>query len=204
MLARTAPGSPARVASRPMAPVAPEQALIAAGEGETITDKENRHVAILAERDELTITWSRYAPGERGPDPHVHREHTDAFYVLAGELTFLVGPDDERIPAPAGGFVAVPPNVVHSFVNEGSANACWLNLHAPDAGFAAYLRALRDGTDAVFDNFDPPVDGGLPAREAVVSGPGEGERLTYGNRVVLLKGALPDVCVTEWVLDGRF
>src|SRR5215211_5050214 len=81
MLARTAPGSPPRVASRPMSPVAPEQALIAPGEGETITDKEHRHVAILAERDELTITRSRYGPGERGPDPHVHRDHTDAFYT---------------------------------------------------------------------------------------------------------------------------
>ena len=77
-------------------------------------------------------------------------------------------------------------------------------MHAPDTGFAAYLRALRDGADAVFDNFDPPADGGLPAREAIVSGPGEGERLVSGHRVVLVKGALPHVCVAEWVLEGAF
>src|SRR5215213_12004630 len=111
MLARTAPGSPPRVASRPMSPVAPEQALIAPGEGETITDRENRHVAILAERDELTITRSRYGPGERGPDPHVHREHTDAFYVLEGELRFEVGPGLEPVQVGPGWFVAAPPNV---------------------------------------------------------------------------------------------
>ena len=32
-----------------------------------------------SERQDLAITWSRYAMGERGPDLHVHREHTDAF-----------------------------------------------------------------------------------------------------------------------------
>jgi quercetin dioxygenase-like cupin family protein len=57
----------------------------------------------------------------RWPDPHVHREHTDAFYVLEGELTFAVGPAAERIGVAAGGFVAVPPGVVHSFANESGA-----------------------------------------------------------------------------------
>ena len=36
---------------------------------------------------------------------------------------------------PAGGFVAAPPNVAHSFANEGAAEARFLNLHAPDTGF---------------------------------------------------------------------
>jgi uncharacterized cupin superfamily protein len=62
------------------------------GDGETITDQARREVVILAELHELTITWSRYGPGESGPDLHVHREHADAFYVLEGELTFAVGP----------------------------------------------------------------------------------------------------------------
>ena len=37
-----------------------------------------------------------------------------------------------------------------------------------------------------------------------MTGPGEGERLVSGNRIVLLKGVLPDLCVAEWVLDGPF
>src|SRR5215204_5145272 len=88
-----------------------------AADGETITRREGRDVVILVESEELTITWSRYAPGEVGTDPHVHREHTDAFYVLDGELTFGLGPDGEPVSVAAGGFVAVPPNVVHSFRN---------------------------------------------------------------------------------------
>jgi mannose-6-phosphate isomerase-like protein (cupin superfamily) len=178
--------------------------LVHLADAEPITRQERREVVLLAERPDVSITWSRYAPGERGPDLHVHREHTDAFYVLDGELTFAVGPDAERLRVAAGGFVAVPPNVVHSFVNEGSADARWLNLHAPDQGFAAYLRALRDGTEPAFDSFDPPADGGLAAAEAIVSGPGEGERLVSGNRVVLLKGVLPDLCFAESALDGPF
>jgi quercetin dioxygenase-like cupin family protein len=141
------------------------------GDGETISKGERRELVLLLERPEMSVTWTRYSPGERGPDLHVHREHTDAFYLLDGELTFELGPGPERIRVTAGGFVSVPPNVAHSFVNEGTTDARWLNVHAPDTGFAAYLRALRDGTDADFDSFDPPADGGLPATEAVVIAP---------------------------------
>jgi quercetin dioxygenase-like cupin family protein len=181
-----------------------DDVLIGPGEGETITDRELRDVELLAVREDITITRSRYGPGERGPDPHVHREHTDAFIVLDGELTFALGPEREPRRVPAGGFVAVPPNLVHSFWNEGGADARFLNLHAPDAGFAAYMRASRDGHEASFDSFDPPPDGGLPAANAIVLGPNEGERLSSRNRVVYLKSALPDICVGEFVIDGPF
>jgi quercetin dioxygenase-like cupin family protein len=129
-----------------------QDVLVRPGDGETITERDRRNVVVLTEREDISLTWSRYAPGERGPDLHVHREHTDAFYVLDGELTFELGPRAERRRVSAGGFVAVPPNVVHSFVNVGSADARFLNLHAPDKGFAAYLRARRDGDEASFDS----------------------------------------------------
>jgi mannose-6-phosphate isomerase-like protein (cupin superfamily) len=177
--------------------------LVRLDDAETITARERRDVLILTEHPDITITWSRYAPGERGPDLHVHREHTDAFYVLEGELTFALGPAAEQVRMTAGGFVAVPPNVVHSFANEGRADARWLNLHAADTGFAEYLRALRDGTDAVFDSYDPPAEGGLPAAKAIVSRPGEGERLVSGG-AALLKGVLTELCFVEWALDGPF
>jgi len=141
----------------------------------------NGAVVLLAERKLLTMTWSRYAAGEQGPDLHVHREHTDAFYVLDGELTFTVGPGAERIRVPAGGFVAVPPHVVHTFANEGTAEARYLNLHAPDKGFAAFLRSRRSGGDASFDSFDPPPDGGLPSAAAIVAGPARASALCPGT-----------------------
>jgi quercetin dioxygenase-like cupin family protein len=165
------------------------------GEGEPITQLERREVVILAERPEVTITWSRYASGEPGPDLHVHREHTDAFYVLDGELTFAVGPQAEHVKVAPGGFVAVPPDVVHTFINDSGAEVRWINVHAPERGFADYLRSARDGTPLPWDAFDPPADGGQPADRVIVSAPGEGERPVAG---VLLKIALPELRVAEW------
>ena len=178
--------------------------LVGPGDGETITARAARDVVLLADHDDLSVTWSRYGPGERGPDPHVHREHTDAFYLLDGELTFQIGAAAEQVRIPAGGFVAAPPNLVHSFANEGGDDARFLNFHAPDGGFAAFMRASRDGAERRFDSFDPPRDGGLAAAEAIVRAPGGGERLVSGNRVVDMKAALPEISFAEWKLDGPF
>jgi quercetin dioxygenase-like cupin family protein len=182
----------------------PDDVLVGPGDGETITARDHREVVLLAGREEFSMTRSRYAPGEPGPEPHVHREHADAFYVLEGELTFALGPEGNRVSVGGGGFVAVPPNLIHSFVNEGSASAHFLNLHAPDAGFAAYMRAARDGTEGSFDSFEPPADGGVPVADAIISGPDQGERLVNGNRVALIKGVLPQLCFAEFLFDGPF
>ena len=173
-------------------------------DGELITDREGRTVSLLAAHDEISILWYRLAPGEVGPDPHVHHRHTDAFFVLDGELSFTLGPDLERVAAPAGTLVAAPPNFVHTFANESDAEARFLNIHAPDGGFAAYMRAMRNGDkDATFDTAAPPADGGLPHDQGVVSGPGEGERLTSGNRTALLKCSLPDLSFFVFEVDGE-
>ncbi len=168
------------------------QAMVWPSEGETISDRPSRNVVILAAREALTVTWSRYAAGERGPDLHLHRAHTDAFYVLSGALTFTLGPDGGRtVRATAGTFVAAPPDVAHSFGNdEAQDDVTWLNLHAPDAGFAAFLRGARDGRSVPFDAFDVPAevdDPGRPAADAVVVAPGPDGGLTVegaGLRVV--------------------
>jgi quercetin dioxygenase-like cupin family protein len=178
--------------------------LVGPGDGEVITSREGREVVLLTALEELSMTRSRYAPGERGPDPHVHRAHSDSFYVLEGELNFWLGPGAEPVGVPAGGFVAVPPNAIHSFANEGRVDAHFLNFHAPDGGFARFMRAARDGVKVGFDSFDPPADGGLRASAAVVAGSGEGERLVSRNRIATLKGVLPQICFAEFVLDGHF
>ena len=178
--------------------------LVHRSKGEPITDRPGRQVSILAAHEDISILWYRLAPGEVGPDPHVHHRHTDAFYVLEGELGFVLGPDRERVRMPAGSLVAAPPNLVHTFVNESDTDVTFLNLHAPDAGFAAYMRGRRDGDEhATFDTADPPADGGRPLGEGVVSGPGEGERLVSGNRVALLKSALPQLSLLLFEVDGE-
>jgi mannose-6-phosphate isomerase-like protein (cupin superfamily) len=161
------------------------------GEGETISDRAERNVRILLDHELADVTWTRYEPGERGPDPHIHRQHADAWYVLEGELTFGLGPGGEELrQAPAGSFVLVPAGVIHTFRNDGDATARFLNVHAPSMGFAESLRASRDGHEFKWDSFDPPEDGGRAADDAVVRGPGEGEQILGG--VALFKAEVGD------------
>jgi hypothetical protein len=95
-----------------------------------------------------------------------------------------LGPEGERVVrAPAGTFVSAPAGVAHSFMNAEADDATWLNIHTPDAGFAAYLRAARDGREAALDSFDVPSetdgDGGRPAAEAVLVAPGRDGAVSY-------------------------
>ena len=119
--------------------------------GEAILRREKREVSILVASEDVTITEARYAPGERVAAPHVHHEHTDAFYVLEGELTFEIGREAKTITVSSGGFVAVPPEVVHSLRNDSDRPARWLTIHAPDGGFAAFMRGIRDGVEVEWD-----------------------------------------------------
>jgi mannose-6-phosphate isomerase-like protein (cupin superfamily) len=162
-----------------------EAILLAPRKGEVIGDSADRRVEILSDGDELHATWSRFGPGREGADLHVHRRHTDLFYVLAGELTVRLGPADETATAQPGMLARVPPLVVHGFRNGSDAELRYLNFHAPGQGFADYLRAVRDGRTLVYDQEEPPADGGRPPAEASI---GRGELVADrpGLRVALL------------------
>jgi quercetin dioxygenase-like cupin family protein len=152
----------------------PQPVLLAPpGEGEVVNDNPDHNVVVLFSHELFDVTWTQFGPDEPGAEPHVHRKHTDSFYVLQGELAFRLGPDLERVVAPAGTFVAVPPNVIHGFDNDSAERATFLNFHAPSGGFADYMRGKTPG----FDSFDPPADGSRPAAEATVTLPGAGEQL---------------------------
>jgi len=134
--------------------------------GELVRNRSaSREIRILLDDPALDATWSHFGPHEPGAVPHVHHEHVDGFYVLEGELTFIVGPGREQVRARPGTAVLVPPGVVHAFDNASDGTTTWLNFHAPSTGFAAFLRGERDG----FDSTDPPPDGGLPSSDAVVA-----------------------------------
>lgn len=106
--------------------------VLAPGEGETIRPG----FEIKVGRPELVLTEATYAPGDAGPDPHVHHDHVDSFFVLDGEVEFLM--DGETVRVGEGTYVAAPRNVVHGF--RPIAPARFFNLHAPDAGFAGRAR----------------------------------------------------------------
>jgi quercetin dioxygenase-like cupin family protein len=161
--------------------------LLAVHEAEAISDTPERELRILSDQELLNLTWTRHAAGERGAEPHVHRHHTDAFYVLTGEVTFVLGPELEKLVATAGTLVLVPPGVVHGFDNDSDGEVRFLNVHAPSGGFVEHLRGRGD-----FDSEDPPEDGGRPAADAVVRGPGEGELLELGPNRLLMKAQVGD------------
>jgi mannose-6-phosphate isomerase-like protein (cupin superfamily) len=132
-------------------------------EGETVTDTPRQTIRILADLPELALTSMRYAAGEPGPPPHIHKEHVDAFFLFDGELVFQVGREQREVTVGPNAFVLVPPEVVHTF-HAGPNGARWLSLHAPSAGFPDFLRDPARS----WDTFDPPDDGGRPADETIV------------------------------------
>ncbi len=69
------------------------------------------------------------APGFPGPRPHVHRKHEELFYVLEGELDYLVGDQSKRLGP--GSVSHIPPGVIHDFRNPGPARARCLLVSSP-------------------------------------------------------------------------
>jgi mannose-6-phosphate isomerase-like protein (cupin superfamily) len=114
-----------------------------------MASSDEREVTILVARDDLSITRASSAPGRQITKPHIHHQHTDAFFVLEGELMFVL--EGETVVISAGEFIAVPPETVHSFRTRGEGHARWLTIHAPDGGFAAFIRGARDGLDVKWD-----------------------------------------------------
>src|SRR5213592_3548015 len=150
--------------------------LLAPGEGEKTTDRPKRQITILCDFPQIIVSRFRYEPGEKGPDPHVHRQHSDAFYVLEGEVDFGLGPEVAQVEGGPETFAAAPPNVVHTFKNSSDATAIFLNIHAPSMGFG---NVLRGGGYEHFDQFDPPADGGRPLEDAIVRPAGAGEPVEH-------------------------
>jgi mannose-6-phosphate isomerase-like protein (cupin superfamily) len=106
-------------------------------DGERVPRGERFH-RILCALDAFEAVDMRFAPGFEGVTPHVHPDHVDAFYVLAGEAEFTLAGRSFR--APAGSFVAAPPGVEHGFRNAGEVELRMLNVTAPNAGFTEWIR----------------------------------------------------------------
>ena len=69
------------------------------------------------------------APGVPGPPPHIHRETSETFYVLDGEVRFTAGGTTQTLHQ--GEIAFVPPGIVHTFVNAGSGPARWVGVFSP-------------------------------------------------------------------------
>ncbi|GMA15234.1 cupin domain-containing protein (plasmid) [Deinococcus metallilatus] len=81
-------------------------------------------------------------PHSPGPRPHLHRDHEETFYVLAGELTVRVG--DETLRAGAGTFVVIPRGVVHQPSNQ-TANETHVLLIFSPGGMDRFFVEAAEG-----------------------------------------------------------
>jgi mannose-6-phosphate isomerase-like protein (cupin superfamily) len=107
------------------------------GGGERLV-REARSHRVLCELPALEALELHFGPDFEGVDLHTHADHTDCFYVIAGEAEFTIGVELKRFGP--GGFVAAPSGTVHGFRNVGGDELVLLNIHAPRTGWIERLR----------------------------------------------------------------
>jgi quercetin dioxygenase-like cupin family protein len=144
------------------------EAYVPVGMQEPILRHDRREISLIVANENLSLTYASRPAGERVTHAHTH-QHTEAFYVLEGELIFEVGAEGETITIGAGGFVATPPGLAHSYGTVGNQPARWLIIHAGDGGFATFMRGIRDGVKVEWDIAPAPRQGGLSADHAIVN-----------------------------------
>jgi quercetin dioxygenase-like cupin family protein len=95
--------------------------------------------------DSLGAVEMTFEPKSAGPPLHMHPGHAEAFYVLAGELTFQLG--DEVVTAGPGSWACAPKNTPHTLANHATHPGRVLCLFAP-AGFERrFERMLAQGPE---------------------------------------------------------
>jgi quercetin dioxygenase-like cupin family protein len=118
-------------------PYGPAEAIVAGPDGGEHLKRRLIENTIRAETTELSLFELTFFDDRwEGVDPHSHDDHVDSFFVLDGEVEFLLGDRTARVGAWT--YFAAPPNVTHGFRPVGPARL--FNLHAPDAGFAGRAR----------------------------------------------------------------
>jgi mannose-6-phosphate isomerase-like protein (cupin superfamily) len=81
----------------------------------------------------------------RAPGPHFHRDASEVFFIVSGQMDILQDGEWRRLTA--GGFSEVPVGAVHTFINNGTEDVLWVTGCRPQ------------GVDPFFRDF------GIPWRE---------------------------------------
>lgn len=72
---------------------------------------------------------------------HLHRQHTETFYILEGEINFYI--DGDWLVATPGACIHIPPGVPHAVDLPQGGTARMLMIFQP-SGFDQYLEALAN------------------------------------------------------------
>ncbi|HWB01085.1 MAG TPA: cupin domain-containing protein [Pirellulales bacterium] len=73
--------------------------------------------------------WEAIVPPGGGPPPHMHSREEESFYVLEGEITFMI--NGQQHVAGAGTFANMPVGSLHSFTNATDKTARMILSVAP-------------------------------------------------------------------------
>ena len=98
------------------------------------------------------LSEARVLPGG-GPPPHIHHREDESFFVLEGEITFLLG--EQKVVAKPGTFVQGPRGIPHAFKNESNSPARML-IHVTPPGFEHFIREIGRSVPT-FDSPPLPV-----------------------------------------------
>jgi quercetin dioxygenase-like cupin family protein len=96
-----------------------------------------RTITVRAAQPQLCFLEFEARQGFGPIPPHRHEDSVDSFYVLEDSLGLWANGDEARFEP--GTFVAAPPGEEHGILRVDSP-VRFLNFHAPDAGFAAFIR----------------------------------------------------------------
>jgi len=92
----------------------------------------------------LSLMERTLPPGGRMPPPHRHSGNDEAYFVLGGEVTFVL--DGQTTRGGPETFVLVPAGAGHTFGNTSESTARLLVIHAPALdGYFSELQQLWAG-----------------------------------------------------------
>ena len=115
-----------------------EACFVTDGEGQRL-NRQDRSFRLVALLPDLEVVEATIEYGWEGVDPHAHSDHTDSFFVIEGEVEFLV--DGQWRRGGPGTFFSAPRGVEHGFRNPGPGRIRVLNIHAPNTGFVERMAA---------------------------------------------------------------
>ncbi|UJW31702.1 cupin domain-containing protein [Saccharothrix sp. AJ9571] len=112
---------------------AAERVALPGGAFHLLADASHTHGALGANRLTLGV-------GATGAKKHYHAKSAELFYVLDGELDFLLGDTSERVSR--GDLVVVPPGLAHAFGAAPGSTADLLAVLTPGVERFGYFRQL--------------------------------------------------------------
>lgn len=118
-------------------------------------------------------------PAGAGPPAHIHERQAEGFYLLSGEVEFVVGNDDEVLRAEPGSAVWVPKSTRHAFRVVSEEDARVLNFYTP-GGFDDHLPFF--GVEATTQTL-PPADLGVSVLDRERQGTSQERREAYLQRL---------------------